>query len=87
LACGWCSRRSACPRAQPAAAPGSRGRRTVWALALVVGTLGGIYGIGGGSLLAPILLAMGFSVYEVAPATLAATFLTSLVGIATYQVL
>jgi uncharacterized membrane protein YfcA len=69
------------------AAPGSFGRRKVWALALVVGTLGGIYGIGGGSLLAPVLLAMGFSVYEVAPATLAATFLTSLAGIVTYQVL
>jgi uncharacterized membrane protein YfcA len=53
----------------------------------VVGTVGGIYGIGGGSLLAPILLALGFSVYEVAPATLAATFLTSVAGIATYQVL
>jgi uncharacterized membrane protein YfcA len=75
------------PPVQPAAAPGSRARRAVWALALVVGTLGGIYGIGGGSLLAPMLLAMGFSVYEVAPATLAATFLTSLAGIATYQVL
>jgi uncharacterized membrane protein YfcA len=59
----------------------------VWALALVVGVAGGIYGIGGGSLLAPILITLGFSVYEVAPATLAATFLTSIVGIATYQVL
>lgn len=74
------------PPVRPAV-PGSSGRRKVWALALVVGTLGGIYGIGGGSLLAPVLLAMGFSVYEVAPATLAATFLTSLAGIVTYQVL
>jgi uncharacterized protein len=62
-------------------------RRSVWALALVVGVVGGIYGIGGGSLLAPILIGLGFSVYEVAPATLAATFLTSIAGIATYQVL
>lgn len=30
---------------------------------------------------------LGFSVYEVAPATLAATSLTSIAGIATYQVL
>lgn len=36
---------------------------------------------------APVLIALGFNVYEVAPATLAATFLTSIVGIATYQVL
>jgi len=62
-------------------------RICVWMLALVVGVVGGIYGIGGGSLLAPILIALGFSVYEVAPATLAATFLTSIAGIATYQVL
>jgi uncharacterized membrane protein YfcA len=67
--------------------PSARARRLIWALALVVGTVGGIYGIGGGSLLAPILLACGFSAYEVAPATLAATFLTSIGGIATYQVL
>jgi hypothetical protein len=49
--------------------------------------VGGIYGIGGGSLLAPVLLLAGFSAYEVAPATLAATFLTSIGGIATYQIL
>jgi uncharacterized protein len=34
-----------------------------------------------------MLLAAGFSAYEVAPATLAATFLTSIAGIATYEVL
>jgi uncharacterized membrane protein YfcA len=62
-------------------------RRWVWVLALVVGVVGGIYGIGGGSLLAPVLIGLGFSVYEIAPATLAATFLTSIAGIATYQVL
>ncbi len=73
------------PRSQPAQTPHLR--LVVWLLALVVGVVGGIYGIGGGSLLAPILIAVGFSVYEVAPATLAATFLTSLAGIATYQLL
>jgi hypothetical protein len=75
-------------RLAPARPQASRQRRAlVSALALLVGTAGGIYGIGGGSLLAPILLAVGFSAYEVAPATLATTFLTSLVGVATYQVL
>jgi uncharacterized membrane protein YfcA len=73
------------PRERPAVS--RRLRASVWALALVVGVVGGIYGIGGGSLLAPILIALGFSVYEVAPATLAATFLTSIAGIATYQLL
>jgi uncharacterized membrane protein YfcA len=71
----------------PRAASSPRARRWIWALALLVGTVGGIYGIGGGSLLAPVLLALGYSAYEVAPATLAATFLTSIGGIATYQVL
>jgi uncharacterized membrane protein YfcA len=64
-----------------------RARVLIWTLALAVGVVGGIYGIGGGSLLAPILIALGFSVYEVAPATLAATFLTSIAGVATYQAL
>jgi uncharacterized membrane protein YfcA len=67
--------------------PSRRARRWIWLLSLAVGTVGGIYGIGGGSLLAPVLLALGFSAYEVAPATLTATFLTSIGGIATYQVL
>ncbi len=73
------------PRSRPAPSP--RARRAIWSLSLAVGTVGGIYGIGGGSLLAPILLAAGFSAYEVAPATLTATFLTSIVGIVTYQIL
>jgi Sulfite exporter TauE/SafE len=64
-----------------------RARVAISAVSLVVGTVGGIYGIGGGSILAPILLACGYSAYEVAPATLAATFLTSLVGVGAYQVL
>jgi uncharacterized membrane protein YfcA len=71
------------------------GRRTppapddgrITGMALVVGTIGGIYGIGGGSLLAPVLVGLGFSVVEVAPAALASTFLTSIVGVATYAVL
>jgi uncharacterized membrane protein YfcA len=67
--------------------PSLAARRAMWLLALIVGTVGGVYGIGGGSLLAPVLLAFGFSAYEVAPATIAATFLTSIAGIASYQVL
>ena len=73
------------PRRRPRPSPG--GRRLIGALALLVGTVGGIYGIGGGSLLAPILLAAGFTAYEVAPATLAAPFLTSVVGVGAFQAL
>jgi uncharacterized protein len=73
------------PRPRPALSP--RAQCAIWLLSLAVGTVGGIYGVGGGSLLAPILIAAGFSAYEVAPATLTATFLTSIVGIVTYQIL
>jgi uncharacterized protein len=68
-------------------APTRRHRQATWLLALAVGTIGGLYGVGGGSMLAPVLIALGYSVYEVAPSTLAATFLTSVAGIVTYQVL
>jgi uncharacterized membrane protein YfcA len=71
----------------PAASPDPRRRRQIVALALAVGTVGGIYGIGGGSILGPILVGFGFSVFEVAPAALTATFLTSLAGVAAYALL
>jgi uncharacterized membrane protein YfcA len=56
-------------------------------LALAVGVVGGIYGIGGGSLLSPILVGRGTPVVAVAPAALAATFVTSVVGAAAYALL
>jgi uncharacterized membrane protein YfcA len=60
---------------------------TITALGGVVGVVGGIYGIGGGSLLGPVLVGAGLSVTAVAPAALAATFLTSVVGVGAYGVL
>ncbi|MFI1360586.1 TSUP family transporter [Streptomyces sp. NPDC020898] len=60
---------------------------TLTGLALAVGIVGGIYGIGGGSLLGPILAGRGLPVARVAPAALAATFATSVVGAAAYAVL
>ena len=82
----WLTTRGAHPpRPRPGrAAPSGR---VVFSLALAVGVVGGIYGIGGGSILAPILLALGLSVYEVAGAALAATFITSIAGVLTYQLL
>lgn len=61
--------------------------RFIVALALVVGAVGGVYGIGGGSIVGPVLVGRGLPVAQVAPAALASTFLTSLVGAATYAVL
>jgi uncharacterized membrane protein YfcA len=69
-------------------APGSPGRRlaprTVGVLAFVVGIIGGVYGVGGGSILGPILVGTGMSVAAVAPAALLSTWVTSIVGVATY---
>ena len=62
-------------------------RSRVSLLGLFVGIVGGVYGIGGGSLLAPILVARGLPVAKVAPAALAATFVTSIVGALTFAVL
>jgi uncharacterized membrane protein YfcA len=56
-------------------------------LAAVVGCVGGIYGIGGGSILAPILVGTGRPPREVAPAALAATFVTSVAGVVTFLIL
>jgi uncharacterized membrane protein YfcA len=68
------------PRAEPSP-------RTITGLALAVGIVGGIYGIGGGSILGPILVGRGVPVAQVAPAALASTFATSLAGAATFALL
>jgi uncharacterized membrane protein YfcA len=56
-------------------------------LALIVGCVGGIYGIGGGSILAPILIGLGRPPRDVAPAALASTFVTSVAGVVTFVIL
>ncbi len=57
------------------------------AVAAAVGCIGGIYGIGGGSVLAPVLIGTGRPPAEVAPAALASTFVTSVAGVITFVVL
>lgn len=61
--------------------------RAVLAMSLAVGTVGGVYGIGGGSILSPILVGSGMTVAVVAPAALASTFVTSIIGACTFTVL
>jgi uncharacterized membrane protein YfcA len=56
-------------------------------LAAAVGCVGGIYGIGGGSILAPVLIGTGRPPSQVAPAALASTFVTSVAGVITFAVL
>ncbi|WP_404953461.1 TSUP family transporter [Streptomyces sp. 147326] len=75
------------PDPEPKPSGGEPSARTVTGLALAVGVAGGIYGIGGGSLLGPILVGRGMPVAKVAPAALASTFATSVVGAATYALL
>jgi uncharacterized membrane protein YfcA len=57
------------------------------ALAVAVGCVGGIYGIGGGAILAPVLIGSGQRASVVAPAALASTFVTSVAGVTTFTVL
>lgn len=61
--------------------------RTITTWALAVGIVGGIYGIGGGSLLGPLLVGRGLPVAHVAPAALASTFVTSLTGAGAFALL
>ncbi|MBL1110691.1 sulfite exporter TauE/SafE family protein [Streptomyces sp. 5-8] len=83
----WLCARTIHPRAAGANTPEQPSPRTVTALALAVGTVGGIYGIGGGSILGPILVGRGMPVAQVAPAALASTFLTSVIGANAYGLL
>ncbi|WP_442931842.1 sulfite exporter TauE/SafE family protein [Mycobacterium sp. 050128] len=62
-------------------------RYSTAALAAVVGVISGIYGIGGGSLVSPILVGRGLPIATVAPATLVSTFVTSVAGAITYVIL
>jgi uncharacterized membrane protein YfcA len=78
-------------RPAPAAEPGRKARLipapVLVVLAAAVGCVGGIYGIGGGSILAPILIGAGRQPAQVAPAALASTFVTSVAGVATFTIL
>jgi uncharacterized protein len=73
--------------ADPALSPRQIPGPVLTALACAVGCVGGIYGIGGGSILAPVLIGAGRPPAEVAPAALASTFATSVAGVATFTVL
>ncbi|MGB5529026.1 MAG: sulfite exporter TauE/SafE family protein [Ignavibacteriaceae bacterium] len=59
----------------------------IFILSLIVGLVGGIYGIGGGAIIAPFLVAIyRLPVYAIAGATLVGTFVTSIFGVLFYQV-
>jgi uncharacterized membrane protein YfcA len=55
-------------------------------LSLLVGIVGGAYGIGGSAIIAPLLVGFfGLPVYTVAGATLLGNFITSIAGVLFYQ--
>jgi uncharacterized membrane protein YfcA len=57
-------------------------------LCFVVGIVGGIYGIGGGSIIAPFFITfLRLPVYVIAGAALMGTFVTSIAGVIFYQAL
>ena len=57
-------------------------------LSLVVGMVGGIYGIGGGAIIVPFLVTIfGLPIHTVAGAALMGTFVTSVAGVIFYQIL
>lgn len=58
----------------------------IFSLSLIVGLIGGIYGIGGGSIIAPFFVTFfRLPVYTIASAALMGTFVTSVAGVAFYQ--
>ncbi|MBI5843804.1 MAG: sulfite exporter TauE/SafE family protein [Deltaproteobacteria bacterium] len=58
----------------------------IFALSFFVGIIGGIYGIGGGAIIAPFFVAVfKLPVYTVAGAALSGTFITSVFGVIFYQ--
>ena len=60
----------------------------VYIICFLVGIAGGIYGIGGGSIVAPFFVAIvGLPVYTIAGAALMGTFVTSVAGVIFYHFL
>lgn len=58
----------------------------IFSLSLIVGVVGGIYGIGGGSIIAPFFVTFfNLPVYTIASAALMGTFVTSIAGVGFYQ--
>jgi len=61
--------------------------RLLFAVALLVGVVGGAYGIGGGAMLAPFCISvLGLPVHLVAGASLFGTWVSSIIGVGVYVV-
>ena len=61
---------------------------SIMLLSLTVGLIGGVYGIGGGSIIAPFFVTfLGLPIYTVAGAALMGTLVTSVAGVFFFQVI
>lgn len=61
---------------------------TIFIMSFIVGIVGGVYGIGGGAIMAPFFVSIcGLPVHTVAGAALMGTLATSVVGVGFYQFL
>lgn len=62
--------------------------KNIFILSLLVGLVGGIYGVGGGAIMSPFLISFfDLPVYVIAGATLFTTFLTSIFGVIFFSLL
>lgn len=62
--------------------------RGVFIMTFLVGIVGGVYGIGGGAIIAPFFVSFfGLPVYTVAGAALMGTFITSVAGVGFYMLI
>lgn len=60
----------------------------VFSLSLIVGVIGGIYGIGGGAIIAPFFVTFfRLPIYTIAGPSLMGTFVTSVAGVAFYSII
>ena len=60
----------------------------IMGLSLTVGMIGGVYGIGGGAIIAPFFVSFfGLPVYTVAGAALMGTLITSIAGVSFFQLI
>jgi hypothetical protein len=72
---------------QPAVPSSWQNLIRIFAIALIVGVIGGTYGIGGGAIIAPFCVAVfHLPVYTIAGAALMGTFITSIAGVFFYSV-
>lgn len=59
----------------------------IFGLSFIVGIISGVYGIGGGAIIAPFLVTIfGLPVYTVAGATLLGSFVSSIMGVVSYAI-